>query len=705
METKAKGLTVLVIIVAVATCALAASASALPDNHSSGADTGWMGQYAPYEEITSLRDYSVKHFDMGNGERVAVVGQGLLHYYDGEKFEDIPDLPFPEGIELVDEKDEHYIMSFPDWCTARVEDEGRVVRCYDKKNTSIYEFKDLVVVAKGVSPYKKIVGSDGEEKTVIDEEKVDYCKFNVKDNKMYLVVPDNLSNTYPLQAYDDVDTSATNNKDSYLKEDGTNYGTSAALNIYATNNKRRRIVMDWTLSSETGEISAIKLFLYKYYNTGDESFDVEVHEILESPFVESEVTWNARKQEWDPEEEENVEVPWENAGCGSPTSSSSTVVDSIPRTATINEWHNWDLGPGATAPMSITWGSNFDITLRESTTFASDERERFYSKEYTDDTLRPYIEITYSPPPPPTPSAPFMIYGWVLYKDGTACDNPAVNITNPDTGAEWQAETNASYNYYQIMLANGTDLNVSEILQFSVTSPDGSQSKAFDHTVTSEEVNYGGIFNSNVTLSVPSQQTWYFTNNEASDPIYAGANYNKTMTKGAEGGNEKITLEPGERVWFYADQVAQCNVTFPAGKWNVVYWVKALNENEAGDGRVFTRIGYVDATGNGNLVSNSSSEAITNPQHSEEIVEDWFKNNDVPSFTVPEGGRLAIEVYWGSSPLGSLEIHCNPLDKHSSQVTSPSSDPGYPIPELPTLILFSSGLLILAGYVVLKRKK
>jgi hypothetical protein len=68
------------------------------------------------------------------------------------------------------------------------------------------------------------------------------------------------------------------------------------------------------------------------------------------------------------------------------------------------------------------------------------------------------------------PSTPFVIDGWVLYENGTACDNPAINITNLNTGAEWQAETNASYNYYQIVRANGTDLNVSETLRFSVTS-------------------------------------------------------------------------------------------------------------------------------------------------------------------------------------------------------------------------------------------
>ncbi|PXF56289.1 MAG: hypothetical protein C4B59_17150 [Candidatus Methanogaster sp.] len=43
---------------------------------------------------------------------------------------------------------------------------------------------------------------------------------------------------------------------------------------------------------------------------------------------------------------------------------------------------------------------------------------------------------------------PFMISGWVFYENDTTCDNPAVNITNLNTIAEWQAESNISSNGY-----------------------------------------------------------------------------------------------------------------------------------------------------------------------------------------------------------------------------------------------------------------
>ena len=101
-------------------------------------------------------------------------------------------------------------------------------------------------------------------------------------------------------------------------------------------------------------------------------------------------------------------------------------------------------------------------------------------------------------------STPFMIYGYVSYENGTACNGSAVNITNLNITKEWSANTNAGYNYYQLMLANGTDVNASEVLWFNVTSPDGSPSNVTEHAVTQENITDGGIFNFNITLEAPA---------------------------------------------------------------------------------------------------------------------------------------------------------------------------------------------------------
>jgi len=107
----------------------------------------------------------------------------------------------------------------------------------------------------------------------------------------------------------------------------------------------------------------------------------------------------------------------------------------------------------------------------------------------------------------PTPTTPFVIYGYVFYEDGSECKNPMINITNLNSGAEWQAETNECSNYYQLVLVNGTGVNASEMLQFEVKNHDESQLNITSHKVTLEEINNGGIFNFNITLEAPEAPT------------------------------------------------------------------------------------------------------------------------------------------------------------------------------------------------------
>jgi hypothetical protein len=54
---------------------------------------------------------------------------------------------------------------------------------------------------------------------------------------------------------------------------------------------------------------------------------------------------------------------------------------------------------------------------------------------------------------------------------------------------------------------------------------------------------------------------------------------------------------------------------------------------------------------------------------------------------------------------GDLEIRCRPPERHASSVTSPSSDPGYPVPELPSGLLLGLGLLMLLGLYGLRGKR
>ena len=99
------------------------------------------------------------------------------------------------------------------------------------------------------------------------------------------------------------------------------------------------------------------------------------------------------------------------------------------------------------------------------------------------------------------PPTPFMISGWVNDSTDSPVNNPSVTITNLNTSKVFTADTDASYNYYQFILANSTDVNVSETLQFEAKSPDKTQSNVTEYIVTMENISRGGIFNFNITLA------------------------------------------------------------------------------------------------------------------------------------------------------------------------------------------------------------
>ena len=294
---------------------------------------------------------------------------------------------------------------------------------------------------------------------------------------------------------------------------------------------------------------------------------------------------------------------------------------------------------------------------------------------------------------------PFVICGYVFDSGSNPCNGPTVQITNRNTSMSETADNSSTSHYYQLVLANGTDLNASEVLRLKATNPDGNQSKVIEFMITENEVGIGGRHNYNITLSVSNQQTWYFTNDTATGPTWSGADYNRNMTKGVEGGEDKVTLAKGERVWFYADQLAESNVCFPEGVWNVSYWVKTLNASELNT-RLYTRLHNVTPSG----VYTKIGEGWNSINYSDSIQEN-VESLDTGSFTVPKDGRFAIEVLWASGAAGNLEIYCNPVGVDTSHVTSPTSDPGYPIPELPTILLFSLGLLVITGYVRWLRRR
>jgi len=166
----------------------------------------------------------------------------------------------------------------------------------------------------------------------------------------------------------------------------------------------------------------------------------------------------------------------------------------------INQTGGWK--NSSFVPFSGTFNVSENVT-RITAPAGTEVQWRFYANDTSDNWNVTDIQSFVVATPPPPPSTPYMIYGRVFYKNGTACNNFTVNITNMNNSKEWGAETRTGYNYYRCILANGTDLNASEILRFDVRDSSGVQFKIFNHSVNETEVNNGGVFNFNITLEAP----------------------------------------------------------------------------------------------------------------------------------------------------------------------------------------------------------
>lgn len=358
-------------------------------------------------ELKALRSHNTKDFPhpTEQGKRIKIQYGGLLHAYTDKGFEDIdkelPNYSFPEAKELTSVSSNYFIMNLPAWGTVKVENGGKVVRVFDKKNVSIFRYSNPIVIEKGKAPYK-IIDEKGKkvidaysrdepfdilEESLVNSDDVDEGTYEVIGNALYIKLPPTLKNNFPLQAYDATDTASTNNGDTFLYQDQptTNYGTSVAISLgerstEPTTDHNCRGIFDWTLSSGSGTISLIKLYAYCYYY--NRAITVNVHELSQaSALVEAEATWSIWK----------TGSSWATPG----GDYSGTVVDTTSISG-IDTWFSWVLqGAGATNPIAgLTWESNFDLLLKEASDVGGTTVNNVYSKNNASN--RPYIEITYT---------------------------------------------------------------------------------------------------------------------------------------------------------------------------------------------------------------------------------------------------------------------------------------------------------------------
>ena len=139
---------------------------------------------------------------------------------------------------------------------------------------------------------------------------------------------------------------------------------------------------------------------------------------------------------------------------------------------------------------------------------------------------------------------------------------------------------------------------------------------------------------------------------------------------------------------------AQCNLTMGSDEWTL--HLKYYTPNQA-SGRLFIE------------VWNASSKVAVGDHY----ITLYYENDvTVYLYGIPDvsadfkkGESLKLKMNWSSDREESpppLTVRCG---DGKTKLSSPSADPGYPIPELSTFVLSSVGLIALAGYVMYRRKR
>lgn len=326
----------------------------------------------PVNEYKSKRTHFTKQFIHPDDslQRRICSQQKIVHAFTDNGFEDVEtelgSFVFPEGTMINAEAANHYIMDLPSWGRAEVSGDGSQVNIYDLQDVSIYVYRNPVVTPNATKPYEVHDGNDDfvedkdtlkthgllPEYSIVRKETTQDAKFQVIDNKLYFILPASL--TYPVQVWDDTDTSSVSNDDTRIVSNlpNSNFDNSQLqVDIGNSVPDMVRSIMEWTLSSDPGGgiISDVQVD-FDVTNSADSSSGKNVNlQELTATFIESQATWNDRI----------TATAWSTAG----GDFSATVVDSIalPGVGTMTLFL---MGASATNPLTLDWSDTVDFILK-----------------------------------------------------------------------------------------------------------------------------------------------------------------------------------------------------------------------------------------------------------------------------------------------------------------------------------------------------
>ena len=205
-----------------------------------------------------------------------------------------------------------------------------------------------------------------------------------------------------------------------------------------------------------------------------------------------------------------------------------------------------------------------------------------------------------------------------------------------------------------------------------------------------------------------NSQVWYLYNTTANDKWGNSELY--MSTTGAPSGS--VGIPAGTNKMWIADKIALADVTFPNDMWAIRFATDQDWGASDNGGNFRTEIGYWGL----NPAYPSGPQYIftvlamdSSGVWADGYYECEFKGVPDAGQTIPVGTYLAVVVYnnggVGHPIYTGYQINPPKGSYYYSCITSPQSDPGYPLPELATGILLGAGILGLGGFMIIRHRK
>jgi hypothetical protein len=200
-------------------------------------------------------------------------------------------------------------------------------------------------------------------------------------------------------------------------------------------------------------------------------------------------------------------------------------------------------------------------------------------------------------------------------------------------------------------------------------------------------------------------QTWRLYGDDHSDP--EGINYyhnndgasKKKYKQPAAGTGESTTITAETTCYWYADQNATVALTMPNTGWTSTIYVDTGGTATTLTGTLYKVTPGASANGGARTQMGTFTYSVPAITGIRTITGTW-SGSGTTSFTVHDKLAFAMAGPTGISPI----IWCNSANGYSG-LSSPLGDPGYPVPELSTLILMTSGLIVGVWMLAYSNKK